>query len=396
MTTHKQAAGKTRRGPNGQQARINLRLRQEICNGVYAPGSRLPTRTELQKRYGAAPVTIQNVFDALTAAGFVRSAGQSGTFVADYPPCLANYAIVFPGHFDSLHLEVSFWRVLANLAESGHYAPQRRFTVYTDLNGYTDSPGYVRLAEDIQAQQVAGIIFASNPYPIATTPLFAAIMSRPALPKVAFMGGPGFPGLPAVSTNHEDSLCLVFNYLQNRGVRRLAVLTILLGQGKFDDFPYEANLYAEAGKRGIQLLPRHVQIMHPLVFPRARPLTQLLLHGRPDERPDGMLILDDSLVEHATQGIAEAGLRPPEDLTVVAYGNFPEPPKSAVPVVFFGLDVSAVFDRFLDILDRQRAGKPCQPLTVIPTEFGGLRSPPAPQNVAPAKRPVGKLQETSK
>ncbi len=366
----KRIKNKPNRSPNGRQNAINMRFRREIIERVLKPGSRLPTRIELQKEYKTTPVTVQRALDKMIADGFIRADGRRGTFVADYPSCFSNYAIVYPSHFDSNHHEISFWRVLANLAKSNKYAPTRRFTIYTDLNGHTDEPDYIRLGEDLQAKRLAGIIFASSPYNMDRTQLFKDIMSQKDLPKVAFMSSSPYSGLPTVSTCHGDSLCMVFNYLQNRKVKRLSVLNAHLGQNKFEEFPNESNLYAETKKRGIQLLPHNVQVMHTLLFPRARQLTQLMVHGRQGERPDAMLILDDSLVEYASKGIAESGLKVPGDLTVVAYCNFPEPPETAVPVTFFGLDVNAVLEKCLEVMDCQRNGRKYPDVSVVPTEFG--------------------------
>ena len=260
--------------------------------------------------------------------------------------------------------------MLANLAKSNKFAPEHRFTIYTGLNGHIDEPDYIRLAEDLQAKRLAGIIFASSPYNMDRTPLFKDIISQKDLPKVASMSSSPYSALPTVSTCHEDSRCMVFNYLQNRGVKRLAVLNTHLGQNKFEEFPNESNLYAETKKRGIQLLPHNVQVMHSILFPCARQLTQLMLHGRQGERPDALLILDDSLVEYATKGTSESGLKVPGDLTVVAYCNFPEPPETAVPVIFFGLDVNAVLDKCLEVMDCQRKGREYPELSVTHTEFG--------------------------
>ncbi|MFA6292012.1 MAG: GntR family transcriptional regulator [Victivallales bacterium] len=357
-------------GPNGLQNAINSRLRRDILDGILPPGSRLPTKIELQKQYRTTSATVQSALHKMKADGFTRSEGKRGTFVADYPPCLSNYAIVYPSHFDAVHPEVSFWRVLVNLARSNKYAPARRFTIYTDLNGHTDEPDYIRLYEDLRAQRLAGIIFASSPHLIAKTPLFEDIMSQKDLPKVAFMSESSFRGLPAVSTDHGDSLGMALNHMKNCGVRRLSVLTTFSVENKFGEFPFESTLYAEAEKRRIQLLPHNVQVMHALLYPRARQLARLMTCGRKGERPDAMLILDDSLVEYATMGIAESGLEVPGDLTVVAYCNFPEPPKTGVPVTFFGLDVKEVLDKLLEVMDRQRNGAEYPPVSIVPTEFG--------------------------
>lgn len=64
---------------------------------------------------------------------------------------------------------------------------------------------------------------------------------------------------------------------------------------------------------------------------------ELLLTG-PD-RPDGLIIGDDTLLEYAVNGIFAAGLRVPDDLDIVAYANFPLQRQCTVPAVRIGMNV---------------------------------------------------------
>ena len=78
---------------------INLSLRREIVRGVFPPGRRMPTRVELQERYGVSRQTLQSVMDELAREGFVQPKGIEGTFVSERPPHLSNFGVASPIRF---------------------------------------------------------------------------------------------------------------------------------------------------------------------------------------------------------------------------------------------------------------------------------------------------------
>ena len=91
----------------------------------------------------------------------------------------------------------------------------------------------------------------------------------------------------------------------------------------------------------------------------ARNAMHLLMHADQKERPDGLIITDDNLVEAATAGLLDAGVSVPQDLTVVAHCNFPWPTPSHVPARRLGYDVRQILSACLSDIDRQRnGGKP--------------------------------------
>ncbi|MDR6393656.1 aminotransferase-like domain-containing protein [Herbaspirillum seropedicae] len=61
-------------------------IRRQIAEGVYAPGSRLPSIREMAARHGCAKNTIVNVFDELTALGLAEPRRGAGFFVCVAPP----------------------------------------------------------------------------------------------------------------------------------------------------------------------------------------------------------------------------------------------------------------------------------------------------------------------
>jgi DNA-binding LacI/PurR family transcriptional regulator len=89
------------------------------------------------------------------------------------------------------------------------------------------------------------------------------------------------------------------------------------------------------------------------------------------ERPDGLIVADDNLVEHASAGIVDAMVRVPDDLEMVAHCNFPWPTPSVVKARRLGYDAREVVDACIRLLDRQREhrGQRMSQTQPIPARF---------------------------
>ena len=102
-------------------------IRTQIVSGKFSPGSRLPTRAALVKRYRTTPVTVQRVFDTLAKEGFIVARGRAGTFVAEQPPHLANYVLFFPTSSVSASVPKSYlWQAM--ISEGKKLAKKRGST----------------------------------------------------------------------------------------------------------------------------------------------------------------------------------------------------------------------------------------------------------------------------
>lgn len=65
---------------------VNI-LKEQIAMGVYLPGDRLPSESELCKRYRVSPMTVRRSIKVLLDQGIVSTIQGSGTYVK--PPDLA-------------------------------------------------------------------------------------------------------------------------------------------------------------------------------------------------------------------------------------------------------------------------------------------------------------------
>ncbi len=63
-------------------------LRAAISGGVYPPGAKLPSRSELVARFDVAPQTVTNAINVLRAEGLVKGMTGSGWYVRERLPVM--------------------------------------------------------------------------------------------------------------------------------------------------------------------------------------------------------------------------------------------------------------------------------------------------------------------
>ena len=93
------------------------------------------------------------------------------------------------------------------------------------------------------------------------------------------------------------------------------------------------------------------------------------MHERQTERPDGLIVADDHLLEAASRGLFNAGVRVPEEAEIVAFANLPFLAPSVVPVRHLGFDVENLLSQCLDTVDRQVRGEPTESISLVPVHF---------------------------
>src|SRR5262245_52642416 len=151
---------RSRRQRNVRQSTIITQLRNAIVRGTRSPGSRLPTRLEMAKQFGTTVVTVQRALDHLAADGFVTANGRSGTYVAENPPHLSHYALVFgyrPAPSEDL---IGITRAIREAAFVIERTEARRLSIYF-YSGFEmhKTDDFDRLVRGVINHTVAGVIF---------------------------------------------------------------------------------------------------------------------------------------------------------------------------------------------------------------------------------------------
>lgn len=327
--------------------RIAASVRDRIVRRELLPGSRLPPRTEFERQFDASSVTVQQAFGQLIREGFVQVLPKRGTFVAEQPPHLSRYAVVFC----QCPSEDGFWsryfstinQVALSMREQFDFDVQTFYGV--DRGG--DSEDFAKLVRQVRNHRFAGLIFATPPFHLADTP----VLTELGLPRVGIMDEP-MPGVAAVQLDQPQVVEAALDHLQQRGRRRIAVLAS--GQGAFTGRRLE-HLNTQLARRGMQTRPYWLQAIDPHQHEAVRNNSHLLMQCR--EQPDGLVILDDNLEEHAAAGLIAAGASVPADLDVVAHCNFPSGSYPTIPLRRVGFDLREVLLEAIRLIDRQRAGE---------------------------------------
>ncbi|NKX45771.1 UTRA domain-containing protein [Roseicyclus persicicus] len=84
----------------GKARRVYLLLREEISNGAFAPGVRLPGEHKLAETFEVSRITIRRALDALAADGWIEKRTGSGSVVLPRDPAergiAADFATLIP------------------------------------------------------------------------------------------------------------------------------------------------------------------------------------------------------------------------------------------------------------------------------------------------------------
>jgi len=340
---------------------VNI-LRNEIQLGQLSPGQRLPTWTELQQRFGTTRLTVQRAMDVLVQDGYIRTRDRSGTFVVDHPPHLAHYALAFPYPAD--YQNSHFITAIRNEAVK-RQRPDLRISLFHEINGHRDVEDYQRFLQCVQAQRVAGVIYAFPTMLLRGTPLW----DNTDVPRVAISSLDAQAIMPVIYPNGNQFLPLAIERLAALGRKRLAVLFIG-GDGE-DPLASKVVIQAQqlARQYGLELPEHCIQGVHAHTRPWARQVVMSLMAAAPEKRPDALIITDDNLLEAATAGLVAMQINVPEEMMVIAHTNYPWPTQSHVPVMRLGFDITRLVTTCIELINRHRHGETVPPATWIPPFF---------------------------
>jgi len=331
-------------------------IRRQILSGNLTPGERLPSGSQMQRRYDACHLTVRRAISHLRETGFVFSKQRSGSFVNDHPPCPCNIGLVRPYY----EHPSQFVNALEKEAEQISHSPgldglSRRFTLFKEIRcPKEDIRRHHRdLFDAITEHGVGGLILFGPSDALTRT----IAKEHPEMPCV------GFHSIHVEGTTAlQSATCCepALDLLAARGRRSVAFITVAPKRE-----PDTSDFISAARARGLDSCPDWVISFHPGRVDWAQNFAMLLLRN-PNDRPDAVIIDDDNFVPAVTAGIASTGIRVPEELTVVAHTNFPWPTQAAVPVIRMGTDTRELMRRAVDIIEKKRRGETVPDVLSLP------------------------------
>ncbi len=348
---------KSRRGPGKRHGAAGIRdaLRREIIDGALAPNTKLPTHLVLSQRFGVSNVTIQNALNQLAADGFIEIRPRVGSFVVEEPPHIHNVGLVFAFDPEAPAAQWQWSRYYQTLAFAATRVQEetgRHFLSFYGIDSRNASGDHERLVQDIARQRLAGLIFANPTHGLHDTP----VVDAPGLPRVEIHSGGG-RRWPALRLDPKRWLAGALDRLAERGCRRVAILFHRL---RGSELAAPRRLDPLLAERGMVCPPYWRQAVEWRDATATNHCTQLLMRGPSADRPEGLVITDDNLIDGAVAGLVAAGVRVPEDLAVGAGGSLPLLAGPAVPLELLAYDLGAVLRDAVALLDRQRREGPFQ------------------------------------
>lgn len=316
-------------------------IRGRIVDGIYSRAHRLPTWSELGEEFGVGVGTIQKAINRLVDDGFVTLRARKGTYVADTPPHLCNYGLVFPALG-----EWSRYYTAVREAVKVSVEPDLSFEEYHISRDIGSRSDMARLCKDVYNHRLAGLILIGSEPDInalAGTP----ILDEPGVARVLFSYYPQF-NIPMIIPDDASFLDRAIEYLFSQKRRRVAHLCMDFSWVHLEKF--EADLTA----RGLDARPYWIQpIPAGPIFRGTSHLVNMMMQLEGDKRPDALIIHDDNLVEHAVAGLLAAGIKVPDEVEVVAKCNHPSSVSNAIPIKHLGPDFRLFLKEALRVMEMQ-------------------------------------------
>ncbi len=350
--------------PNIKERALRDWLRGQIVSGKLAPGQQLPTQVALCRRHRVSHLTVQRAIGSLKREGFIHTRLRDGAYVANRPPHRHDYALVFAEDPSQVTNWSRFYTSLQNAAAMLGPTADCRFLPFFGVRGPQHGGDYERLAELVQADRLAGLIFVQGEHYVADTPL----VTRPGLPRVTFKSRQLFPHIPIVTYDLRQFADRAAAWCRERGTRRVALIAMYSKPEMLRNFE---ECFAEAvTAHGLEHRPEWYLPAAAESAEAARYWTQLLMRLPPQDRPEAVLVADDNFVEPAMAGLHAARVRVPDDVAVISHCNFPWAGPRPRGVEWLGFDADRALRTCLGLLQRQRRSEPAPGSTMISPRFG--------------------------
>ena len=316
-------------------------LREKIVCGVWNPGEKLPTWDDICRDYGIGRPTLRKALDVLKSDGFIVPRSTNGTYVAEYPPHLYRYIMVFPSSPEAHGARGwnKYWDALSSEARR-MTSPGRGagIDVYFDVSPHMECPEFGALADAVLKKKTAGVIVVNGGDWIQAEVPYGA-------PGVYVCGTSPRTDRNAVGIDWESFYGIAAEWMSGRGRRRIAVLS-----NEQSSAHSCAKVLASHGME----VPGMWELSMPGTYPEgALNLTRLLFSsGNAGRRPEGLVVTDDNLAGYVVEGLRREGVGPGE-VSVLVHDNCISSP-SALPVKRAGFDTAEILTSALDILRRRR------------------------------------------
>jgi DNA-binding LacI/PurR family transcriptional regulator len=330
---------------------------------TLGPGDRFPSQAELMRRYHVSDRTVLRSLDDLSRAGWIVRRRGSGTFVAERERCGATPAAPVtsttiaalaltctPSRFYQYCLDV-----LSVLVEQvgwslvGQHAP--------DQNSYGE-------ILPLEALRPRGFIA----FHYRLQPIARRLIERGH--RAVIVGAPPVdrnPDVPCVTGDHEHGGYLAARHLLDLGHRHIGYARLNTGTSLLRTSRWQGY------QRALTEAERNGNPVESSLFETERLaawISEPALAGRFFRRPDaptGVVAWNDSEADLLLQMCHAAGLRVPEELSIIGYDALPDGSRSSPPLTTVDQHITLQLRYALDLLARSVPPLTTQSILVLPT-----------------------------
>ncbi len=336
-----------------------VRTELESLANRLGPEQKLPPIRELAVTMNASVSTLTGVLEELENQNLVYRRHGVGIFVS--PSRIKSIWLICDSQFFSEGYS-PFWNVLIAHARSRASQNNEHLSMhFTMPHGYPDAILHHTLVEEIRAGRVHGILGVGLRRPTARW-----IISQ-GVPFTAFAGWAPY----VVNLNYRELINLGIRELRQRGCRRIGFWnpTVSVVEDVEDKpsrcFPTDIFYECMAGQ-GLEVDASLVKNNWNLAgLPTNESNSQQgyrtarEVFEQTSNRPDGILISDDSMTQGALLALAQMGIRPGRDVLVASHSNKGTPLllESANDMIRIEFDPAELVQRLFDMLETLMAGQ---------------------------------------
>jgi len=343
---------------------IEALIRSDIESGALPCGSRLPSVHALALQYQTSVFTIRTALDAFAKAGMIDRTRGRGTFITASSTRLTNVAIYFGA--DLWHGgEMSFYRGIYDklVGELESRKVRHRLWVDTRPPAMQGEP-LPELVEAASRRSHQGLIIG------LTNPEEISWLTKLGLPFAVL----GTPPLPArVGMDHEQLFELALGDLRDRGCRTVGMITPItvthhpLQVSSGDGACFFSSFMQRLGDFGLTTRNSWVRTTSRLLLNREhKEFGYREFHEiwNQPERPEGLFVYPDTVVEGTITAILQESVSVPEDLKLVFHRNEGFPVLCPLETSWMVTGTGGAAKALIGLVERQIAGQPVEPIRV--------------------------------
>jgi GntR family transcriptional regulator of arabinose operon len=302
---------------------LKLQILQDIQNGKYPPGSKLPSNSELMQKYGIARGTIERAMIELSNEGFIYTLQGKGCFVSEQNNKQQNNRTANYQNTINNNRKIVF--ILPYIIDGFYVSVLRGILKFTELKNYgleiyNSEEKYVKetkLLRKCIEENVAGLIFISSFYEGKYTQLLQ--LQKRGIPVVLLDTHLKKYNFDYVGSNNIQGAKTATKYLLKMGHRNIA----FIGFKKFYITAYERlQGYIQALKEyGIKPNPELIitENKNGKITDEGYDQVKKLLSKRVPFT--AIFAINDGLAIGTYKALEEEGIKVPDDVSIIGFDD---------------------------------------------------------------------------